>query len=75
MDLEYYGLFLVGSILVSLGIIVIALAALLINHLYTKYWRTIQLFKIYSYDVDGEAPVSEVISMTSNTTTTKSNTK
>ena len=76
MDLEYYGLFLVGSILVSLGLVVIALAALLINHLYTKYWRTVQLFKLYSYDVnDGEALVSEVISVTSNTRTTKANTK
>jgi len=51
MDLEYYGLFLVGSILVSLGIVVLAMAALLINHLYVKYWRTIQLVNLYNYDV------------------------
>lgn len=51
MDLDYYGLFLVGSILVSLGIVVLAMAALLINHLYVKYWEPVQLFKLYSYDL------------------------
>lgn len=50
MDLEMYGLFLVGSILVSLGAIVIASAVLVINHLYDKYWKTVQLFKVYAYE-------------------------
>jgi hypothetical protein len=71
MDLEYYGLFLVGSILVSLGMVVIALAALLINHLYTKYWKTVQLFKIYSYDLDGGTPDSNTITISANTESTK----
>ena len=69
MDLEYYGLFLVGSILVSLGLVVIALAALLINHLYTKYWRTVQLFKLYSYDLS--EPANTIIVTSDTTANTK----
>lgn len=60
MDLEYYGLFLVGAILVSLGIVVIALAALLINHLYTKYWKSVQLFRLYNFEE--EKMPTEVVS-------------
>jgi hypothetical protein len=67
MDLEYYGLFLVGSILVSLGIVVLSMAALLINHLYVKYWKPVQLFKIYSYDF----PPYEQANTTITTTETK----
>jgi hypothetical protein len=67
MDLEYYGLFLVGSILVSLGIVVLSMAALLINHLYVKYWKPVQLFKIYSYDL----PAYEQANTTITTTETK----
>jgi len=67
MDLEYYGLFLVGSILVSLGVVVLAMAALLINHLYVKYWKTIQLVNLYNYDL---RPMEEA-----NTITVTANTK
>jgi len=66
MDLEYYGLFLVGSILVSLGVVVLAMAALLINHLYVKYWKSVQLFKIYSYDLPPHEEPNTII-VTANT--------
>ena len=66
MDLEYYGLFLVGSILVSLGVVVLAMAALLINHLYVKYWKSVQLFKIYSYDLTPQKEESNTITVTEN---------
>lgn len=72
MDLDYYGLFLVGSILVSLGIVVLAMAALLINHLYVRYWKPIQLFKIYTYDL---APHQEDANNIIVTTTNAANTK
>ena len=71
MDLEYYGLFLVGSILVSLGVVVLAMAALLINHLYVKYWKTIQLVNLYNYDL---RPMEEANTITV-TTDTSANTK
>jgi len=51
MDLDNFALFLIGSILVSLGLIVLAMAALLINHLYVRYWKTVELFRIWSYDM------------------------
>ena len=71
MDLEYYGLFLVGSILISLGVVVLAMAALLINHLYVKYWKTIQLVNLYNYDL---RPMEEANTITV-TTDTSANTK
>jgi len=51
MDLDNFAMFLVGSILVSLGLIVLAMAALLVNHLYVRYWKTVELFRIWSYDM------------------------
>jgi len=27
------------------------MAALLINHLYVRYWKTVELFRIWSYDM------------------------
>jgi hypothetical protein len=68
MDLEYYGLFLVGSILVSLGIVVLAMAALLINHLYVRYWKTIQLVNLYNYDLRPMMEEANTITVTANTT-------
>ena len=64
MDLDNFALFLIGSILVSLGLIVLAMAALLINHLYVRYWKTVELFRIWSYDM----PQGEYL-FTSNTAT------
>ena len=71
MDLDYYALFLVGSILVSLGVVVLSMAALLINHLYVKYWKTIQLVNLYNYDL---RPMEEANTITV-TTDTSANTK
>ena len=67
MDLDYYALFLVGSILVSLGIVVLAMAALLINHLYVKYWKTIQLVNLYNYDLRPMMEEANTIVVTENT--------
>jgi len=72
MDLDYYALFLVGSILVSLGVVVLSMAALLINHLYVKYWKTIQLVNLYNYDV---RPMMEEANTITVTTDTTANTK
>jgi hypothetical protein len=51
MDLETYGIFLIGSILVSLGIVVLGIGLLFLNHIYSKFWITVKLFSIYSYDL------------------------
>lgn len=69
MDLEYYGLFLVGAILVSLGVVVISLAILLINHLYVKYWKTVQLFKLYNFEDVTVQPEQEANNVTKSTKT------
>ena len=66
MDLNNFAMFLVGSILVSLGLIVIAMAALLINHLYVKYWKTVELFRIWNYEV----PQGEYLFANNNNTIT-----
>jgi len=69
MDLEYYGLFLVGAILVSLGVVVISLAMLLINHLYVKYWKTVQLFKLYNFEDVSIPPEQKANNVTKSTET------
>ena len=66
MDLDNFALFLIGSILVSIGIVVLAMAALLINHLYIKYWKTVELFRIWSY----EMPQGEYLFANNTTTVT-----
>jgi hypothetical protein len=60
MNLETYGVFLVGSILASFGIVVLGVAFLFLNHLYSKYWHTVQIFKIYNYEVAPTEPVEPV---------------
>jgi hypothetical protein len=70
MDLDIYALFLVGSILVSLSIIVIALAVLFINYIYNKYWKTVQIFKIYSYDLNHQVEPTIFVTPNANTVVT-----
>ncbi len=44
MNIDWSVNFLVGSILGSLGFLVIATIFLLINSLYSKFWKTVELF-------------------------------
>lgn len=42
MDIATAATFFVGSILFSFGVIVIAFAVLLLNNVYSKYWKPIE---------------------------------
>lgn len=42
MDIVTAATFFVGSILFSFGVIVLALAVLLLNNIYSKYWKPIE---------------------------------
>ncbi len=44
MNIDWSVNFLVGSILGSLGFLVIATILLLVNSLYSKFWKTVELF-------------------------------
>ena len=44
MNIDWSVNFLVGSILASLGFLVIATILLVINSLYAKFWKTVELF-------------------------------
>ena len=44
MQVDWSINFLVGSILGSLGFLVISVVLLLINSLYSKFWKTVELF-------------------------------
>jgi len=48
MEMDKLAVFFAGSILVTLGIIVIALGIILINNLIHKYWKPVTWFR-YEY--------------------------
>lgn len=49
--------FLVGSVLVCLGILVISATAVVLNRLFTRYWHPIKLFSyVQSPPIDVKAP-------------------
>jgi hypothetical protein len=76
MDLDNFAMFLVGSILVSLGLIVLAMAALLVNHLYVRYWKTVELFRIWNYEMpQGEYLFANNSITVTSTTPSANNTK
>lgn len=43
MNLESYAMFLIGTILVSIAIIVMGLTLLLLNYIFSTHWRPINL--------------------------------
>ena len=48
MDMDKLAVFFAGSILVTLGIIVLAIGAIVINNLIHRYWKPMVWFK-YQY--------------------------
>jgi hypothetical protein len=51
MDIDQSAIFFVGSILTCMGFIVVALTVLLLNNIFSKYWKPIQwrVFKEFDY--------------------------
>ena len=58
MDIDQSAVFLAGSILTALGFIVIVIAAVVINNIIHKYWKSFgwKLFPVY---LDKDPPVYE----------------
>ena len=46
MDIDTAATFFVGTILVGLGVIIIAMVVLLLNNLFNKFWKPVK-FSIY----------------------------
>lgn len=62
MDIQPAVNFLVGSILLSLGIIVVGIAILILNNLFSKYWKPIkwQIFQPADYTVVDHSMIEEL---------------
>ena len=52
MDIDQSAIFFVGSILVCLGFVVIAITVLFLNNIYSKYWKPIEwrVFNMIDYN-------------------------
>ena len=48
MNMESAAIFMAGSILVTLGFLVIVIGIIAVNNLIDKYWKPVRLFK-YEY--------------------------
>ena len=48
MDINTAAAFFVGMILIGFGVIVIAMVVLLLNNLFSKYWKPVK-FSIYEF--------------------------
>ena len=48
MNMESAAIFMAGSILVTLGFLVIVIGIITVNNLIDKYWKPVRLFK-YEY--------------------------
>jgi hypothetical protein len=46
MDIDTAATFFVGSILIGLGVIIVAMVILLLNNLFNKFWKPVK-FSIY----------------------------
>ena len=44
MDMTQAAMFLAGSILVMIGLVVIVSGAVVINHILQKYWKPVRIF-------------------------------
>lgn len=51
MDIDQSAVFFVGSILVCMGLVVVAATVLFLNNIYSKYWKPIEwrVFKMFDY--------------------------
>lgn len=69
MDIDTAATFFVGTILVGLGVIIIAMVVLLLNNLFNKFWKPVKfsIYQIPQYSFV-DPPMDNVA--TSNTETT-----
>lgn len=68
MEIESCAMFLVGTILTCCGVSVISITVLFLNHLFSKYWKTVTLYKLYDIPtiIDGESPQSNTLTVSAN---------
>ena len=52
MDMMQAAVFLAGSILIGMGLIVIMLVVILINNLFHDYWKPVQIFMKDSWNIN-----------------------
>jgi len=51
MDMDQAAVFLAGSILTMLGFIVVVIGILIINNLFSKYWKPVQWMRMLDHPV------------------------
>jgi hypothetical protein len=56
MDISSASIFLVGSILISLAMLVLVSAVVLINNIIHKYWKPIKIYAYHTIDREIEQP-------------------
>lgn len=68
MEIESCAMFLVGAILTCCGASVIAVTILFLNHLFSKYWKTVTIYKLYDMPaiLDGETSNSNTLTVSAN---------
>lgn len=49
MEISQAANFLAGSILISLGVVVIGIACVVLNNIAHKYWKPIKVWQFHSY--------------------------
>jgi hypothetical protein len=51
MDLDGYLTFTIASLLISIGIIFLSLTLILLNNLFSKYWKTVKIVDFIPRDI------------------------
>lgn len=51
MELDGYVTFLVGSLLISLGLIILALTAIFLNQVLYRYWKPVKIFSMEPWNM------------------------
>lgn len=57
MEISQAANFLAGSILISLGIVVIGIACVVLNNIAHKYWKPIKIWQFHAYPLDNNPNV------------------
>jgi len=53
MDMDQAAVFLAGTILISLAVIIIAITAVVINYIIGRYWKPVSIFTADSWQISG----------------------
>lgn len=61
MSIESASNFLVGSVLLSVGLLVLIASAVAINNLLHKYWKPVTLFSANSWTLFGNSAVDDYV--------------